>query len=167
MPPWCMGPRKEDLWSHWRFWLNMAPLWIDLMEEEIHRFTVQPTINTLTLWCSLLKRGALLYVINKERMSAFTYAVIVGHLGTDRNLHRYGGFMHFCIQHWPPALRCVTTSYSNVYNIPINNASSVLFCKVTTKLSNLYWIFQCQLIFHCRLALECPINIWQFRSDLT
>ena len=47
----------------------------------------------------LAQRGALLYVTNKERMSDFTYAVKVGHLGTDRNLHRYGGFMHFCIQH--------------------------------------------------------------------
>ena len=65
----------------------MAPSRIDLMEEAIHRFTVQPTINTLTPWYSLLKRGALLYVINKEQMSAFTYAVTVGHLGTDRYLH--------------------------------------------------------------------------------
>ena len=47
----------------------------------------------------LAQKGALLYVTNKERMSAFTYAVKVGHLGTDRYLHRYGGFMHFCIQH--------------------------------------------------------------------
>ena len=109
-----MRPRKEDIWSYWRFWLNMVPSRIDLMEEEIHRFTMPPTKNTLTLWYSLFKGGALLYVINKERMSAFTYAVIVGHLGTERYLHRYGGFMHFRIQHWRPALRCVTTSYSNV-----------------------------------------------------
>ena len=47
----------------------------------------------------LVQKGCPVYVINKERMSAFTYAVIVGHLGTDRYLHRYGGFMHFCIQH--------------------------------------------------------------------
>ena len=77
----------------------MAPFRIGLMEEEMHHFTVQPTINTLTLWYSLLKRGALLYVINKERMSAFTCAAIVGHLGTGRYLHRYGGFMRFCVQH--------------------------------------------------------------------
>ena len=156
MPPWCMRPRKVDIWSHWRIWLDMAPLWIDLMEEEIHHFTVQPTT-----------KGGLLYVINRERMSAFTYAVIVDHFGTDRYLHRYGGFRQSCIQHWPPALRCVITSYANVYIIPINNVSGVLLCKVTTNLSNLYWIFQCQLIFHCPLTLECPINIWHFRSDLT
>ena len=28
---------------------SLGVLWIDLMEEEIHRFTVQSTINTPTL----------------------------------------------------------------------------------------------------------------------